>query len=441
MRPRSTLLRGIALLVIVATATAVGVDGALDLHSSAAHRRRHRASNVARRATASTSGNVWPRDQCGWPYLYDGTFRNPPVTVTIGQGLLNYALAAAPGYEPLHLDGLFGPRTKAAVDLFQSRYAVKGGYAGWMDPVTWEALAAAAAGITPANAPSGSVVEAVQAGLTANGFAVNRTGLFDAATIVALQNFQRERGAAAASSSSVILTAQTWHLLVTECNSTGVFWFDAGWPQGKMSVEQLACLYHNASMRFAIFECWVEVGPGGSFWSECVGNILRARQAGFPKTAVAAYMFAQRFNADPALQVQQLLGNLSLALNVTNGNVSSEVPLVMLDIEGSKWSNYTQAENRAFILALRAAFDAAGVRIAVYCGAEWPDYFGSDFDAFNDVPVIYAHYDNVPSFYDYYPPYGGWAAPSGKQFWDGQNGERACGTGELDWDWSRAPFW
>lgn len=60
--------------------------------------------------------------------------------------------------------------------------------------------------------------------------------------------------------------------------------------------------------------------------------------------------------------------------------------------------------------------------VLVYCGREWPDIFGSNFTAFSDVPLIYAHYDNVPSFYDF-NPYGGWDKPSGKQFWDGAQGE------------------
>jgi hypothetical protein len=48
----------------------------------------------------------------------------------------------------------------------------------------------------------------------------------------------------------------------------------------------------------------------------------------------------------------------------------------------------------------------------------------------------------VPSLYDFAPAsYGGWKRASGKQFWDGQAGERLCGTGALDWDWSPEPFW
>ena len=78
--------------------------------------------------------------------------------------------------------------------------------------------------------------------------------------------------------------------------------------------------------------------------------------------------------------------------------------------------------------------------IVVYCGREWPDFFGNDFDTFSDLPLIYAHYDNVPSYYDFSVKYGGWRTPSGKQFWDGVTGEQICGA-DLDWDWSAVPFW
>ena len=181
--------------------------------------------------------------------------------------------------------------------------------------------------------------------------------------------------------------------------------------------------------------------------------------------AVGVYMFPKR-GMDPTLQVHQLLGNLT-AQNVKFGQV-------MLDIEGSEWSGYTNAENQVFINAIRAAFDAVNQPItgtasamlpssvclwcltpyvcsrrrfssaplsstrpcamlgvvgesgmallAVYCGPEWPSIFGSSFTAFSDLPLIYAHYDNVPSFYDF-TPYGGWEKPAGKQFWDGADGE------------------
>ncbi len=145
------------------------------------------------------------------------------------------------------------------------------------------------------------------------------------------------------------------------------------------------------------------------------------------------YMFPERA-VDPATQVASMLATLhSQSVRFDN---------VMLDIEGSDWDNYTQTENQVFITGLRSALEAAGQHVVVYCGPNWNDYFGTSFTTFHDLPVVYAHYDNVPSYYDFVNnPYGGWTAPAGKQFWDGAGGEVVCGTGALDWDWSAKPFW
>ena len=64
------------------------------------------------------------------------------------------------------------------------------------------------------------------------------------------------------------------------------------------------------------------------------------------------------------------------------------VKQVMLDIEGPTW-NYTQSENRDYVLALRAAVERSGLNVTIYC-TNWPQTFGSDFTAFKDVPLIYA---------------------------------------------------
>ena len=59
--------------------------------------------------------------------------------------------------------------------------------------------------------------------------------------------------------------------------------------------------------------------------------------------------------------------------------------------------------------------------------------------------MVYAHYDLVPSDYDFVDTApGGWTTPAGKQFWDGQQGEVLCedkGGKVMDWDWSPTPFW
>jgi hypothetical protein len=58
------------------------------------------------------------------------------------------------------------------------------------------------------------------------------------------------------------------------------------------------------------------------------------------------------------------------------------------------------------------------------------------------LPLIYAHYDDIPSYVDAHGTlFGGWAGPSGKQFWDGGAGETECGSMALDWDWSATPWW
>ena len=100
------------------------------------------------------------------------------------------------------------------------------------------------------------------------------------------------------------------------------------------------------------------------------------------------------------------------------------------------------------MLALRSGLEAAplppeseGWQLIVYSGRNWPTYFGDDFSDFSASPLVYAHYDNVPSTYDFdFAPYGGWAAAAGKQFWDGIDPEILCEV-PMDWDWSPAPFW
>jgi hypothetical protein len=163
------------------------------------------------------------------------------------------------------------------------------------------------------------------------------------------------------------------------------------------------------------------------------------------------------------------------------------VKQIMLDIEGPTW-NFTQSENRDYVLALRSAVERGGLNVTVYC-TNWPETFGPDFTAFKDVPLIYAvraytffyendpivqllilvlfrnmqHYDLVPSYYDYIEhPFGGWVVcftpacvdvalhriaatcltstcqvPDGKQFWDGAGDVEVCGfTGGDNLDWS-----
>ena len=361
-----------------------------------------------------------PAQQCGWPAVYSGG-RFGPSTVRLAQYLLGNAL----GYPTVNATGVLNPETISEIKEFQTK--VKLTPDGFLGSDTWPLLVQFA---VPLGVGSfGPAVAGLQDALTANGFPSPVTSKFDTTTSIALSHFQQARGDS--QKNGTVTTSQTWHLLATMCNTTGAFWFDAGWPQGNLSLSTLQCLQGSAGFKFATYECWVEEGIQGSFWPSCVDNIKNSWAAGFQ--SVGVYMFPQRTYTNAADQVHQLMGNLT----AHQVNFSS----IMLDVEGSKWSSYSQLDNQAFITELRATIESYRVKVTVYCGKEWPQFFGPTFDSFADLPLVYAHYDNVPSYYDFYPPYGGWAQPAGKQFWDGANGETACGTGAIDWDWSEKPFW
>lgn len=165
-------------------------------------------------------------------------------------------------------------------------------------------------------------------------------------------------------------------------------------------------------------------------------------------------MWPQR-ELPPLPQAMQLLQNLR--------DAGAQFSSVMLDIEGDNWGPpYSAASNQEFVMTLVNAFADAKVPVAIYCGWQFESFFGANFTSLSHLPLIYAHYDNTPS-YDLTPNiytvilyhfdganryiditdnlFGGWSAPAGKQFFDGANGEQVCGSGALDWDWSQTPWW
>jgi hypothetical protein len=145
------------------------------------------------------------------------------------------------------------------------------------------------------------------------------------------------------------------------------------------------------------------------------------------------YMWPERA-LPPLPQAMQLLQNLR------DGN--AEYSSVMLDIEGDNWGSHSAASNQEFVMTLVNAFADAKVPVAIYCGWQFESFFGANFTSLNHLPLIYAHYDNTPSYIDIADNlFGGWSLPSGKQFFDGANGEQVCGSGGLDWDWSQTPWW
>jgi hypothetical protein len=103
------------------------------------------------------------------------------------------------------------------------------------------------------------------------------------------------------------------------------------------------------------------------------------------------------------------------------------------DIEGT-WPTDTTS-NAQFLQRAQQALSDNGVPGGIYCGREWPQYFGS-YTGAKELPLWYAHYDSIPSFRDWYgTPYGGWSAPNIKQYDADGSSTRHCGI-EIDSDWT-----
>jgi len=311
----------------------------------------------------------------------------------------------------LTVDGQFGSSTTAAVKKFQSQNNLTDD--GSVGSGTWSTLLN-----FTVQAKDISAVKAVQILL-----GLDPTGILDTTFIQMVKLFQTSRGLVFTG----VVDPDSWHTLVTDCNSslsTAVYGFDIGWPEGLPSQEQLSCV-KDAGFSFAVFQVYTE---GHQLWTNGITNILTALKVGFPY--INAYHFPLR-SQDPQAQVLMVTKALKAA--------NAIVPRIWMDIEGSTWNSYTKDQNVAFVESLVQTYEGEGFKVGIYCGREYPDIFGT-YTGFSNLPVWYAHYDLVPSFVDWWgQPYGGWKAPSVKQFYDSSMGfEKKCNM-TIDWDWSPVP--
>ncbi|MEV7045060.1 peptidoglycan-binding protein [Amycolatopsis sp. NPDC051061] len=130
-----------------------------------------------------------------WPLVQNG---GTGTDVKALQYLLNSQHNAG-----LTVDGDFGPATLAAVKSFQTAHGLTAD--GAVGPNTWSAL------VPTVNAGStGDAVRAVQAELTAHGWATTISGTLDAATVTSLKAFQTANGLAADS----VVGRDTWRDLI-----------------------------------------------------------------------------------------------------------------------------------------------------------------------------------------------------------------------------------
>jgi peptidoglycan hydrolase-like protein with peptidoglycan-binding domain len=173
-------------------------------------------------AMASTAGSGVPATSVSasaatqtlqpWPVLSQGSNRTwPLVTVRSLQYLLN-----AHGAK-LAIDGLFGPKTKAAVITFQRSHGLA--VTGVVNADTWRSLI-----ITVRQGSVGPAVRAVQDQINFRNNKDGRTlavdGIFGSKTAAAVRAFQRAMSVQVPGFAvNGIVGPQTWQALVTEALS------------------------------------------------------------------------------------------------------------------------------------------------------------------------------------------------------------------------------
>ena len=146
-----------------------------------------------------------------WPVLSEGRNTTPPVTVRSLQYLLNARGAK------LTVDGLFGPKTKAAVIAFQRSHGLVA--SGVVRAGTWRALI-----VTVRLGSVGPAVRAVQDQINFRNLKNGRTlvvdGIFGPKTAAAVRAFQHAMSLEIPGFAvDGIVGPQTWQALVTEALS------------------------------------------------------------------------------------------------------------------------------------------------------------------------------------------------------------------------------
>ena len=204
-----------------------------------------------------------------------------------------------------------------------------------------------------------------------------------------------------------------------------------------VSAAAASCMRAQHSIEFAVSRAWYSDGAGVDKAAITSGAAFRAAGVAFD-----VYMFPCSFGLPAASQVTQLLANLTAA--------SVEFGTLWMDIESNPdarcaWSANT-TRNCAFLdelLAAAVAGVAPGQSVGVYSSIHmWTslmttpaDPAGCTVGASRGLNLWYPHYENPPnpSFSDF-KPFGGWTAPSIKQFGDGVPPGALCGIG-VDNNW------
>ena len=174
-----------------------------------------------------------------------------------------------------------------------------------------------------------------------------------------------------------------------------------------LSTTSAQCLHNNGwsmvSMR--------AYRSSGSVDTNTCTTLKNAKSAGIPQRD--AYLFpCPTCSKSAATQVSETISHLQgCGTGVWNGKL-------WLDIEGSNYWTGSTSSNRSWYQSLVTACKShAGVTCGVYSSYyQWQSIFGSTTYCYGyDMPMWYAHYDNVANFSDY-KEYGCWAHPYAKQY-------------------------
>ena len=198
-----------------------------------------------------------------------------------------------------------------------------------------------------------------------------------------------------------------------------------------VTASQAKCMSASYNITFGIARAWYSDGAG--FDHASVESVASFRAANM---SADVYMFPCSFGLDAASQVTQLLANLS--------SHGVEFGRIWFDVETNPdpkcaWKS-DKKSNCDFMGQLVAAAQKTTAQWGVYSSIHMWTTWMEDASAPNSCAVAaelllwYPHYQSPPDpSFDDFVPFGGWTAPTIKQYYDGINGPM-CGVG-VDNNW------
>jgi len=183
------------------------------------------------------------------------------------------------------------------------------------------------------------------------------------------------------------------------------------------SVSAFQCL-HNNGASFAIVRVFqsngvVDVNGPGTIGNAWAGGI----------SYVDGYIFPCYSCGNPSGQMDTTIDYLAshsvrlakMGENRTESTLGATIGMLWIDVEGTQYWGSSTSSNTDFIAAIAQRGRDRGYNIGVYTSnSQWGPITGGS-TALSSYPLWYPHYDNNPSYSDWYN-FGGWTKPSIKQY-------------------------